>query len=77
MLTAGLYDKYYPSVSKHLSHRHQITGQLASYYAASLRQQQVPIEKVVPNVDELFIIFKSALEQSNIIGCYANNVIFN
>ena len=75
MLTAGIHDKYFTHVSKHLSNRSQVTEQLANYYMQTLRSSQISVEKVHPNLDEMFTIFKTAIEQNNFIGCYTTNVI--
>ena len=76
MLTAGIYDKYYPDISKHLSYKHPINKQFAAHHLSILSQTALPLEKVAPNVDELYVIFKTAVEQCNFIGAFTMNVIF-
>ena len=77
MLTAGIYDKYYPAISKHLSYKHPINNQYAAHHLNILKQTQLPLASVAPNVDELFVIFKTAVEQCNFIGAFTLNVIID
>ena len=73
-LTGGIHDKYFSEVARHLSNRTPVTGQMANDYVQNIRSSQTSLNKVAPNVEELYQIIKIAIEQNNIVGCYTNNV---
>jgi hypothetical protein len=75
-LTGGIHDKYFSEVARHLSNKTPVTNQMANFYVQNLRSSQTPLNKVVPNVEELYQIIKIAIEQNNIVGCYTNNVSY-
>ena len=76
-LTAGIHDAYYTHISRYLSKQTPITDQYANQYLQASRQSEVPINKKVPNLDELFQIIKIAIEQNNIVGCNTSDVILS
>ena len=43
-------------------------------YVKWVQGQNMSLADLAPNVNELFLIFKLALEQKNIVGCYTTSV---
>ena len=74
VLSGGIHDTYHPQIAMKLSHRKEITSYYVSVVFHNLARNAAYLQSL-PNVDELFDILRTAIEQGHAIGANSSNLI--
>jgi hypothetical protein len=74
LLSGGISNKYFTDIAKYLSYGAKMSASSSFDYVKWVQGQNMSLADLAPNVNELFLIFKLALEQKNIVGCYTTSV---